>query len=117
MVDFRKLDELGFDPASAKERFLGREELYFSCLKIYIRTNDIARLTELCSTKNRDEAVKCVHTMKGSTGNLALNSMYALYSKMTELFRAGEPEKAVSMLPRALEMEEKLRAAAGITAE
>ena len=47
MVDFRKLRELGFDSESAKERFMGSEDFYFSCMKIYIRANDIARLTEL----------------------------------------------------------------------
>ena len=48
MVDFHKLRELGFDSETAKERFLGSEEFYFSCMKIYIRANDIAKLTELC---------------------------------------------------------------------
>jgi hypothetical protein len=48
MVDFHKLRELGFDSENAKERFLGSEEFYFSCMKIYIRANDIAKLTELC---------------------------------------------------------------------
>ena len=37
MVDFHKLRELGFDSENAKERFLGSEEFYFSCMKIYIR--------------------------------------------------------------------------------
>lgn len=34
MVDFHKLRELGFDSENAKERFLGSEEFYFSCMKI-----------------------------------------------------------------------------------
>ena len=33
--------------------------------------------------------------------------------KMTDLFRAGEPLKAASLLPEAQEMEEKMRSAAG----
>ena len=83
MVDFHKLRELGFDSENAKERFLGSEEFYFSCMKIYIRANDIAKLTELCRACDWENALECVHTMKAS------------------------------MLPEAQEMEEKMRSAAG----
>lgn len=113
MVDFRQLDALGFDSASAKERFIGSEEFYFSCLKIYLRADEISRLTELCGAGQWDKALQCVHMMKGSTGNLALNGLFGHYSAMTELFRAGEPEKAAGMLPQAQQMEAALRAAAG----
>ena len=91
MVDFHKLRELGFDSENAKERFLGSEEFYFSCMKIYIRANDIAKLTELCRACDWENALECVHTMKGSTGNLALYGLYSHYSAMTDLFRSGEP--------------------------
>ncbi|HCS02776.1 MAG TPA: hypothetical protein DIV52_10195 [Ruminococcaceae bacterium] len=113
MVDFHKLRELGFDSENAKERFLGSEEFYFSCMKIYIRANDIAKLTELCRACDWENALECVHTMKGSTGNLALYGLYSHYSAMTDLFRSEEPLKAASMLPEAQEMEEKMRSAAG----
>lgn len=113
MVDFRKLGELGFDAESAKERFLGSEDFYFSCMKIYIRANDIARLTELCRACDWENALECVHMMKGSTGNLALDGLYSHYSAMTDFFRAGEPLKAASLLPQAQAMEEKMRSAAG----
>ena len=113
MVDFHKLRELGFDSENAKERFLGSEEFYFSCMKIYIRANDIAKLTELCRACDCENALECVHTMKGSTGNLALYGLYSHYSAMTDLFRSGEPLKAASLLPEAPEMEEKMRSAAG----
>ena len=96
MVDFHKLRELGFDSENAKERFLGSEEFYFSCMKIYIRANDIAKLTELCRACDWENALECVHTMKGSTGNLALYGLYSHYSAMTDLFRSGEPLKAAS---------------------
>lgn len=89
MVDFHKLRELGFDSENAKERFLGSEEFYFSCMKIYIRANDIAKLTELCRACDWENALECVHTMKGSTGNLALYGLYSHYSAMTDLFRSG----------------------------
>lgn len=115
MVDFRRLGELGFDPETAKERFLGSEEFYFACIKIYIRNNDIARLSELCAARDWERALDCVHTMKGSAGNLALNGMFSHYSAMTELFRAGEPEKAASLLPQAQSMERTLRSAAGFS--
>ena len=75
MVDFHKLRELGFDSENAKERFLGSEEFYFSCMKIYIRANDIAKLTELCRACDWENALECVHTMKGSTGNLAYSDI------------------------------------------
>ena len=113
MVDFHKLRELGFDSENAKERFLGSEDFYFSCMKIYIRANDIAKLTELCRACDWENALECVHTMKGSTGNLALYGLYSHYSAMTDLFRAGKPLKAASLLPEAQEMEEKMRSAAG----
>ena len=82
-------------------------------MKIYIRANDIAKLTELCRACDWENALECVHTMKGSTGNLALYGLYSHYSAMTDLVRSGEPLKAASLLPEAQEMEEKMRSAAG----
>ncbi len=113
MVDFRQLDALGFDSESARERFLNSKEFYFSCMKMYLRSNDIERLTELCREQNWPKAMECVHMMKGSTGNLALDGLFEHYCTMTELFRAGESAKAVEMLPAAQLMEQKLRTAAG----
>mgnify|MGYP002582747115 CR=1 FL=1 len=113
MVDFRQLDELGIDEAEARERFMDSEEFYSACMKIYIRTNNIAKLSALCAAGDWAGALDCVHTMKGSTGNLALYGLYSHYSAMTDLFRSGEPLKAASLLPEAQEMEEKMRSAAG----
>lgn len=99
MVDFHKLRELGFDSENAKERFLGSEEFYFSCMKIYIRANDIAKLTELCRACDWENALECVHTMKGSTGNLALYGLYSHYSAMTRPFPLGGAAESGFLAP------------------
>ena len=61
MVDFHKLRELGFDSENAKERFLGSEEFYFSCMKIYILIS--ARTT---SQSSRNYAAPATGKMRWS---------------------------------------------------
>lgn len=114
MVDFRQLDELGIDEAEARERFMDSEEFYSACMKIYIRTNNIAKLSALCAAGDWAGALDCVHTMKGAVGNLSLKKLYKHYAEMTDFFRDGEPEKAADMLSDALLMESVMRRAAGM---
>ncbi len=113
MLDLKNLESLGFDRKDAEKRFMGKPDFYIRCLNIYFRTNDIARLEQLCAEKDWQQALKCVHTLKGSAGNMALVRLYEIYSEMTEYFRAGDAENAVALLPSAVELEKALREAAG----
>lgn len=113
MVDFKRLESLGYDSVCAEKRFRGSEEFYTACMNIYFHTDDISRLERLCRDKCWDEALDCVHTLKGASGNLAFTTLYNIYSDMTEHFRAGNPEKALTMLKSARELENALREAAG----
>ena len=113
MVDFDRLEALGYDPKQVEKRFMGKWEFYEKCINIYFNTNDIARLEQLCAEKDWDNALECVHALKGSAGNMAFVPLYEIYSEMTENFRAGEPEKATALLPSAVELEKSLREAAG----
>ncbi|MGN1108859.1 MAG: Hpt domain-containing protein [Oscillospiraceae bacterium] len=92
---------------------MGNQDFYIRCLNIYFRTNDIARLEQFCAQKDWQQAFKCVHTLKGSAGNMALERLYEIYSEMTEYFRSGDAEDAVKLLPAAVELEKALREAAG----
>ena len=113
MVDFSELERLGLDRREVQERFGGKESFFIKCMTIYFNTNNIERLEELCAAGNWDEALECVHTMKGSVGNLAFMPLFDIYCGMTEAFRDGMPQKAAEMLPGAVELERELRAAAG----
>ena len=117
MFDFNVLESLGFDRTDAEKRFMGNPDFYIRCLNIYFRTNDIAHLERLCAEKDWQQAFKCVHTLKGSAGNMALVRLYEIYSEMTEYFRAGDAERAVALLPAAVELEKALREAAGYEAD
>ena len=115
MIDFKKLEKLGVDRCEAEKRFLGSQEFYLKCIFIYFRTNDISLLERLCAEKDWQKALKCVHALKGSAGNMAFRRLYEIYAQMTDDFRAGEPEKALELLPAAVELEKALREAAGFT--
>lgn len=113
MVDYDRMLALGLDPEDAKRRYGTNTGLYATCMNIYFKTNAFAKLEQLCREKKWDEAFDCVHTMKGSAGNMSFMSLYNIYSEMTEDFRSGEPEKAVRLLEKARELENAFREAAG----
>ncbi|MGN1338723.1 MAG: Hpt domain-containing protein [Oscillospiraceae bacterium] len=115
MVDMDRMVELGLNLDQASKRFLGNRDFHMKCIKIYFDTNDIALLEQLCADKNWSKAMECAHTLKGSSGNMAFETLFRIYSEMTDLFRAGENEAAVALLPSAVELEKGLREAAGYT--
>ena len=112
-MDLEKMEQLGFDLKTAQKRFQGNMSFFEKCINIYFKTNDIARLERLCSEENWQEALKCVHSLKGSAGNMAFMKLYKIYSDMTESFRAGDVENALELLSVAVELEKALREAAG----
>ncbi len=113
MVDYERMVELGLDPEDAKRRYGTNTGLFATCMNIYFRTNAFSKLEQLCREKKWEEAFDCVHTMKGSAGNMSFISLYNIYSEMTEDFRRGEPEKAILLLDKAAELEKSFREAAG----
>ena len=112
-MDIARMESLGFDREAAEKRFQGNMAFFERCITIYFKTNDIALLEQLCSEMNWEQATKCAHSLKGSAGNMAFMRLYEIYSEMTMDLRAGETEKALELLPSAVELEKALREAAG----
>lgn len=113
MVDYDRMEALGVDREQASKRFLGNMDFYQKCINIYFKTDNISKLEQLCAEKNWDKALDCAHTLKGSSGNMAFVPLFKIYSEMTEYFRVGDTEAALSLLPSAVELEKELRKAAG----
>ena len=51
-------------------------------------------------TGNLEEAFREAHTLKGVCQNLGFTKLYKSSAEMTELLRAGETDKAASLLPQ-----------------
>ncbi len=54
------------------------------------------------SIKNEDyeEALRAVHTLKGISQNFSFTRLFESSDAMTKLFRAGDNEKAVDLMPQ-----------------
>lgn len=112
MIDMKEMERLGFPRQEAEAHFNHDLRLFTNCLYLYFLTDNITKLERAVSEKRWKDAENLAHTMKGSSGNLKLMPLYRTYLEMTDLFRAGQPEEAVKLLPEAVRLEREFRLAA-----
>ena len=55
-----------------------------------------------------EQAQNNAHTLKGVTGNLSLTPLYAAYSDIMTLFRAGQIEEAKQKLLETIPVQEQI---------
>lgn len=95
MALLEDLSDLGADTNDALKRFMGNRELQELLMKEIppsVEANgDVAAEID---AGNIEGAIQKAHTLKGNMGNLSITPLYKAYTEITNLLRAGEPDKA-----------------------
>lgn len=84
------LAEYGADVDAIAERFLNDYDLYAVCLDKFIAGKSFEALGRAISKKEYTTAFEIAHDLKGVSGNLGLNPMYAAICGIVEPLRARE---------------------------
>lgn len=92
------LKKAGIDTDDAMERFMGNEAMYEKYLVRFVGDKTFENLLKAVADKDWKKAFEATHTLKGTTGTLSISSLFALFSKQTEAFRAGNIENGVAMM-------------------
>lgn len=112
-IDFDALSAAGFNMNAAEERFAGMGQLYEKCLLLYFRSDNITALEQMAAESDWENVQKCAHTLKGSAGNLALEPLYDIYTRICTCAKKGETSGIPAMLAQARSFEDAFRQAAG----
>lgn len=80
----------GFDPKEAMERFMNNRALLEKFLGKFLEDPTCSALCEAMERGDSAEAFRCVHTIKGVAGNLALHGLYDAACRLTETLRGAQ---------------------------
>ena len=96
----QELIDWGVNWSDVQERFMGNEDLVEKFMLKFLNDASFAALTKGLEDKNAEEAFKGCHTLKGVTGNLALDGMRPDVLELTEILRAGSLEGSEELYAR-----------------
>lgn len=92
---FEELKNQGVDVDEGVARVMGDAALYETMLGKFIDTvNRNPVSPEDFNTKDIEALIERVHLLKGFTGNLSMNTLFAGYTQVLTLLRAGQVEAA-----------------------
>lgn len=84
------LAALGCDTGSAIERFLGDEQLFFTCFDSLLTDGDLDRIEQALDAQSAKEAFAYAHRLKGVCANMGLTPLYDECVKLVEPLRTGK---------------------------
>lgn len=87
---YEKLTAWGCDVAGTRERLLGDEALYLSCLKYVAQDGSFAALGEALRLNDNEQAFDAAHTIKGITANMGLTPMLRIVEEIVESLRRNK---------------------------
>ncbi len=76
------------------QRLMGNKALYERCLKKFPNDKSFNELVDAITASNCEEASKAAHTLKGVSGNLALDELYHAVVKIMSELRTNNLEDA-----------------------
>lgn len=88
----KQLEESGADVDVTLKRFMGNEAIYMKFIMKFLDDKNYDGIMEGIGTHDYAKAFGCAHSLKGVAGNLGLNPVYEVSSKITELLRDKQPE-------------------------
>lgn len=69
------------------KRFMGNKTVYYMLIKEFCADELFGKLTEAMNSKNYTDAFSYAHALKGASGNLSLDKLYASIYDLTEELR------------------------------
>ena len=103
-----ELKNFGVDIDDAMNRFMNNEGLYKKMLLKLPPNIEKLPVLSLIETGDNEGALANAHTLKGIMGNLSITPLYEGYTKIVDLFRAGKPQEAQSVLESILPVQEDI---------
>lgn len=107
MTEERKaiLEAGGFNVDEAMKRFMNNEKLWTKFLKKFKADTSYENLVKAMEEKDQKSAFEAAHTLKGITGNLAMNRLHELVGEQTDYLRdeSSDFEAAAAMMPKITE--------------
>ena len=105
----------GVDHAKGVARCMNDEDFYERLLEMFLQDDSFQRATEAYARGDAAELFRCVHELKGVSGNAAMTELYAVVCPLVELLRGGG-EISAEVERLFAEVEAKyLRAAEGVS--
>lgn len=90
----RELKEYGADTNGAIGRFLGDEELFATCLDMFMDDEAFDVVEKALAERNWSRAVDAAHKLKGVSGNLGLTPVYEPMCAIVALLREAVKDEA-----------------------
>lgn len=85
-----RCEKYGADINTAIDRFMGDEELYETCIKIFVADSNFIGLKKSIDAQNYTEAFEHAHALKGVSANLSLTPLYDKICVVVEALRADQ---------------------------
>ena len=110
MEFFDELKSLGVDVDEGKERVMGDADLYTMMLDMFVAAVEEQSpiQPEEFDGGSLDDLIAKVHTLKGTTGNLSIQPLFARYTKALGLLREGKPAEAKAFYLELLPLQKKI---------
>lgn len=81
------------DIESALARVRGNKTLYRRMLGLFLQSAEFDRFEAALSQKDYSQAADAAHGIKGMTGNLAMNLLFATSTELVQQLRQGPPDE------------------------
>ncbi len=96
-MNLQPLQEAGIDTAVLCDRLMEDEQL-LRFMERFVQDETFARLTAVIAAGKLTEAVAEAHSLKGMTGNLAMNLLHERFSQQVWYLRNDQWDAAAAMM-------------------
>ena len=106
---FDELRSMDVNVDEGLERVMGDKDLYAMMLDMFVTAIDTTPIQpEDFDGAVLDDLIAKVHTLKGTTGNLAIQPLFTRYTQALGLLREGKPAQAKAFYLELLPMQRKI---------
>ena len=109
MLSIETLRDFGASVDEGLERCLNKEDFYLRLVSNVLDDEGFEKLNSALAQNDLDAAFEAAHSLKGSTGNLALTPLYEVLQEVTELLRARKEMDYTEYLKKINEKRQELK--------
>lgn len=88
-MDLKILKEYGIDCDKGIARCMNDSGLYETILTMFLDDTCLERAKKHIANKDNTELFKCMHELKGASGNVDITALYEAVCPLVELLRGG----------------------------
>ncbi len=98
MIDYTELTKAGMDMDEFRRRLMGNDALVKVFVGKFAADTTFAALETAFDTADEKAAEMASHTLKGMSGNLALHTLFDMFTAQVNAIRAGDMAGAQAMM-------------------